>query len=153
MAVIIDERSRSTGCVNKCIRRALQETLHDELTFAVFEEWHSTIKLYIRTFTIVYLLLREILLLRSSTVRHYRNENHSGEGNDDTETKASRIAYKLFSAIVNSIPSYEISIIIFVYIYIYMTNIRIETLRLLLSSSSSFIHSLSSSLLLPLRLL
>ena len=57
---------------------------------------------------------------KSSTVRHYRNENHSGEGNDDTETKASRIAYNCLVPLWNSIPSYEISIIIFVYIYIYI---------------------------------
>lgn len=65
--------------------------------FAAFEEWHSTINLYIRTFIIIYLLLREILLLRSSTVRHYRNENNPGKGNrrhtTTKTTKANRIAY------------------------------------------------------------
>lgn len=91
---------------------------------------HTHVYYYLFTIT------RKILLLRSSTVRLYRKwktkmkmkktymkgELFWWRKQHEQAEKARTALHTLFSAIVNSIPSYEISIIIFVYIYIYMTN-------------------------------
>lgn len=88
---IIDQRCIRLICTKHCMN-------HNRTYIAAFEEWHSTIKLYIRTFTIIYLLLREILFLRLSTIRLYRNDESNNNRNklqqqQQEKKKANCIAY------------------------------------------------------------
>lgn len=69
-----------------------------------FNDKEKELYIYIRAFTIIYLLLRD-LLLRDLWLKYFIEVRHSLSLSDREENDKTEIAYTLFSAIVTLSPS------------------------------------------------